>query len=582
MDQQWFEMQSIRKGYLKTAVWIPLRRSGWIERIGRTGFLGFKDDYVSTVSLAVPLKQKTAAEKLGWDDLGNWPGHGPQAYEGTYVESDIYQAQDGTFQGVHLVLEQSFDGAELTEWHLHQDLVLALGLKREADVWVDPSEGYLAVAKLMRKDDGSPFSLEMRAAHLRDYLRARSMALCVTSFRSRAEVVEDSGHIDWPNNPYLVSVQDFRWEGRVVDIHEGGAPLGSSTAVFHVGRTDVDPDDEVPALAFPSDEDIISSTWTYEEEGRPLKSIRADLWKTEWVEPGTASPRVLDEKAAPTVFFITDAEGTRESRQTLAGKGSRWLWFRPEVVKSLTNLRGGGLEWYTRDTGRVSCSPGRGVHFGINQLGLINVYAKDIALLPDWQQSIWAGHNVGPDGLVSEELLASQVRADPASTLAPERLLGDVLDRLGEASMARYGVRLIQDSGLKEELLARCHRFRALDLPGLFELAKDLTRVTAESLDRTAMHKLLNLPKGDPLGSLKSLTRLLAQDVEDETARTIVGPLVGIYELRLADAHLPSGSLDRSFSLVGIDRQKPLVHQGLQLLEAAVLSLNRVAKIMDA
>jgi hypothetical protein len=64
------------------------------------------------------------------------------------------------------------------------------------------------------------------------------------------------------------------------------------------------------------------------------------------------------------------------------------------------------------------------VHFGINSRGLVNVYAKDIALLPDWQQKIWAGYNIGPDGKVSEELLASQAEAQPADTQAPEVFLG--------------------------------------------------------------------------------------------------------------------------------------------------------------
>lgn len=58
----------------------------------------------------------------------------------------------------------------------------------------------------------------------------------------------------------------------------------------------------------------------------------------------------------------------------------------------------GPLQWHTRDTGQVRCSPDSGVHFGMNKLGLVNVYAKDIALLPAWQQRLWVGFNVGPEG----------------------------------------------------------------------------------------------------------------------------------------------------------------------------------------
>jgi hypothetical protein len=54
---------------------------------------------------------------------------------------------------------------------------------------------------------------------------------------------------------------------------------------------------------------------------------------------------------------------------------------------------------------------------------VINIYAKDIALLPDIQQQIYATFNVGPEGGISEELLAFQARAAPASTQAPEAYL---------------------------------------------------------------------------------------------------------------------------------------------------------------
>ena len=69
------------------------------------------------------------------------------------------------------------------------------------------------------------------------------MALYVTSYRDRLEVFEDAGHIAWPENPIREIDANDRWEGRVLAIHEGGMPYGEKTAVFHVARTDVDPED---------------------------------------------------------------------------------------------------------------------------------------------------------------------------------------------------------------------------------------------------------------------------------------------------------------------------------------------------
>jgi hypothetical protein len=53
-------------------------------------------------------------------------------------------------------------------------------------------------------------------------------------------------------------------------------------------------------------------------------------------------------------------------------------------------------------------------------LGLITVYAKDLAYLPEWQQQIWAGFNISPEGGISKELYASQVKAVAPRTLAPK------------------------------------------------------------------------------------------------------------------------------------------------------------------
>lgn len=58
--------------------------------------------------------------------------------------------------GVHLADAQGFDGAENQEWHLHQDLAIALGLFREEDKWLCPREGYAEIARLTRSGSDSP------------------------------------------------------------------------------------------------------------------------------------------------------------------------------------------------------------------------------------------------------------------------------------------------------------------------------------------------------------------------------------------------------------------------------------------
>jgi hypothetical protein len=246
---------------------------------------------------------------------------------------------------------------------------------------------------------------------------------------------------------------------------------GEKTAVFHIARTDVDPEEDVPVFGLPTDDNVTSKSWTKEHSGRKLYRVEGELWRTEWIEPASQSPIVRGDELPPSVFFITDAEGKQENRKTLVA-GRRWLWFRPEVMPALAHRRGGSLHWYTRDTGSVGCSPDYSVHFGVNTLGLINVYAKDIALLPEWQQKVWSGYNVSPEGKVSEELLASQMKADPANTHAPEEFLAKGLSRLNDLAKAKLGITIIRQHDQIPDLIAHAHRFRATDKEGLFALSR--------------------------------------------------------------------------------------------------------------
>jgi len=184
----------------------------------------------------------------------------------------------------------------------------------------------------------------------------------------------------------------------------------------------------------------------------------------------------------------------------------------------------------------------------VNDIGLVTVYAKD-GILAEWKQRIWAGFNVSPEGGVSKELLAAQAEGTPAATQAPEAFLPKAFASLNEVTMSNFSFRLFREHSDFESLIASAHRFRATDQAGVYSLAKDLARLTADSIDTAAVQKLVQPPKGEKWGSLKSLEKLLGLHVTADVARSLVGPLVGIYELRHADAHLASSEIDDAFAL---------------------------------
>ncbi len=577
-DQSWFEMRDIRRRRLEGSVWIPVRKMA-TDRVGDYGHEGYREDFVSIAALAAAEQDRSTVEDLSVPNLGrNGWGHHGVVENSSYVPADVYDHY-GKFAGIHLVLEQNFNGLEdPVEWHLHQDLALTLDLKREEGVWVRPAEGYTVVAREHRVD-GRQELIEVRSGHLKDYLCARGLGLVVVTYRSRTEIRGGREGIGWPEGGAKESEGGDRWEGRVAEIHEGGGPYGVETAMFHVARTDVDGGEDVPVMGRPNDDNVSSRSWRTKDSGRKLYRICGELWRTEWIPPGSASPIVRNDGPPPAESFIVDADGNEERGPQLGAEG-RWLWFKPELATAIAHRRGGRLKWYTRETGVLGCS-GHDVHFGVNSSGLLNAYAKDVVQLPGWLHRTWAGYNVAPEGGVCEELLASQVRADPADTLAPEAFLERVLLRFDEVTREKLAPGVLRAHDKVGDLLRATHRFRAVSEEGLLAMAKDLCRLTADRIDAGVLQTIVGPSNREKWGSLKSLEKVLASRVQPERARAMLTPLVGMYELRLADAHLPDDEYAVAFEMAGVDRDQPLVMQGRDLLVACLDALYRISAVID-
>ena len=114
-------------------------------------------------------------------DVGIGHAHSFYYLHGEYSQSEMLENSD--FQGIHLVINPSFDNnCDNNEWHLNQDLVINLGLKRENDIWVCPRQGYVEVAKLERNEEGSPILIQIKNQFFKDYLCVRNCGLYITSY----------------------------------------------------------------------------------------------------------------------------------------------------------------------------------------------------------------------------------------------------------------------------------------------------------------------------------------------------------------------------------------------------------------
>jgi hypothetical protein len=187
---------------------------------------------------------------------------------------------------------------------------------------------------------------------------------------------------------------------------------------------------------------------------------------------------------------------------------------------------------------------------------------------------------VSPEGKVSQELFLAQGQGVPADTQAPEAFLPDGVAILNDAFTNRFGVALFRPYAESAEMFKSCHRFKALSASGLFALAKNIVRVVIEHMDNAALHKIAPPARNQTWGSLKSLEKVLATAMSEQFAYKALAPLHGIYNLRLADAHITSKDLDEAYKLAQVDRALPFVMQGRDLLITCVSVLHGIAYLL--
>ena len=581
--KDWYEFKTLKRRGYDSQVWVPLRAAWPKQRDGENGHLGFVEEYLSVGVLAVDVRHEAAAKSIDANHIRDAGRSVPYVdSNGVYVPADRAVGFHRGIDGVRLVLEQSVPGVDHQEWHLSQDFALGLNLVREGDKWVRVEEGREEVVRLTRGAHGEPVLLEAKVEFVKDFLAARKMGLLVGIFTSRTTVEKDDPDLPWERPTEFAdnATEGWRWRGDITPIHEGGHQFGSMMRVFSMSRTDFDDEDEAPALEVGGE--FKSDQWTVPMgKGGKVFRTSGEMWKTEWISPSANSPRVAEEETPSTAHFIVGGSGKKVSGDDLP-HGLVWLWFRPQIVNSALGYPDGWLNWHSADTGHLAFTPSTGVHFGVNEMGYVTVLAVDIERLPHWDQERWAAFTAAPTGKVSEELVDSQVRTAPASTVAPEAELESSMERLAAAVQKKYRIPLYH-ADIDRGILRSAHRFMAVNDDGLLNLAKDLTRLFSDRLDAGTLQKTaLPDPPKQPYGSLKALEHTLATIIPAGDAATMCSALFGIYDLRLADAHLPGRDLESAFRRANIDRTKPLIIQGHDMILALTLSLVRIATIIEA
>ena len=579
-DQSWFAMNSERKARLATASWVPLYQRKSTEHLDYPD-VGHWEEALDSYSIVVPRRDNESDEEdeedevdllqdLQWMSISVDTGHAPTIDGGGYYPSREFNDWSAGINGEYLVLlNKTIVGLDVL---IEPDLICSLGLVQEGDIWVCPAEDYVPVIRMSRTDLGKVDCVEIRGPFLKDYLCARNADLVVSSFYYRTEVFDTVPSFEAPEK---VDEHAYFYECREFDIDNSGSPFGTKVQTIIVGRTDVDHDDDVPVMDFAKDGDTWSKQSEFTREDGKRHRWIAELWKNEIVPPAEQSPRVRGDDVESNVEFIVDNSDTKQTAEELIAPPSRWLWFSVNLIPSILERRGSSLNWYSKETGGISFS-GSSLHFGVNSDGLINVYAKDIGLLPIRWQQVFAAYNIAPEGKVSKELLASQMESQPARTVAPEDLLPQALESLNGVFKSRFDSPLLKAHESEEDLWKAIHRFVSDDSE-FYKLAKNIVRVCIERFDFGLLKNLTPDAKKD-LRSLKRLEHLLTENGAD--GRKLTSVLVGLNELRQCDSHLPGQSrLEDSYKLAEVDQSAKPYRRAEQLLANLADCISTIATV---
>ena len=435
------------------------------------------------------------------------------------------------------------------------------------------------MAREILDEDGEQRLIEIKREFLLDYLAARNMSLRLSYYRQR---VENVSSLEMSEYDKLADHQEKRDGGRFeLLIRSINDVFGGSWALFRAWRTDVDEDEDAPVMGPEDNENIDHESSEGQHSGYEGIRVEGEFWRDEWIEHKECSTRVRRDADVNLPQFIVETDGTRMASAELDNEDiGRWLWFRTNIINDLLGLRGFSLSWYTAETGGIRSTSGYVTHFGINSADLITVYAYDVARLQAWEQHIWAAQNVAPDGKVSSELLASQVKAQPASTHAVEDLLFQVMDMLERGFQQEFNASLFSHTIERTSAMQQISRFASTDQKSLLRLAKELVRVFSDRLNVRELRKLSTHDDKGKFGSNKLLQDVLASKVGAVKGRQVFGPIVGTYDMRIGDAHPASSGIEDALNLAGIDRSLSYLRQGEQLISNFGLSIWWIEKLL--
>ncbi len=271
---------------------------------------------------------------------------------------------------------------------------------------------------------------------------------------------------------------------------------------------------------------------------------------------GEANPRIQPLVMAPSLLKVING----------------WCWFEPKVISEFITKTNSNITWITDDSGLIE-GPNFKFEFGMNESGFINVSSKEIAKLSESQKRICIGAYAVPQGEISKDLLMIHEGKNLSNNLSPEKKLLEAKGKIDFIFNLKFGYKLFREYSKLTSNQYKVHRFISISEDGLCLLAKEIYKLLIEHINKVNLKKIYIT--SESINSIKLIENILNR--LDLDGRKMTSVLVGLYELRLADAHVRPDDLSKSFELAGITLDKPYPLIGKDLISNVANCFNDIS-----
>ena len=558
--KDWLLMRDIIEEDLSNKTWITLL--SYIPTKNRIilGYEGYQREYDCIKSIIVKNSMLKKVESLQLTKIWLSGNHQPSAYKKSYTTLQEFSDYHSKIKGQFIVHQREHPFTSEIEISISEDLIYALDLYKKGRCYYNPHEDDDKAIEIYDNLPNNGYWVRIKKEYILDYLSARNMSLLIDRYFERQYDTSVS-YFDEDINE-LKNLMSFNLRNNRI-LTNGNVP-GSSTMIMKAAYKDVDLQKDIPEYAL--GENVEVETKEIKHEGEGINHFFAEFRRLFILKNNNISVRIRRDEVKQSNKFYVDNTNKKVISEELLTK-IQFLWFKPEIIKLLLESKYCHLIWHTKETGSVG-NIESSIWFGVNSIGLINIFAKDIVELPEYYQNKWVAFNCPPNGGVSKELLMAQIQADPAGTKAAEKLFNIATKEFEQTLEAKFGEDIFTDHAdflFAERLI---NRFQAISKEDCFTLCKNINRYITERLNKEILKK--HTPEmNNTVGTLKRLEKLLMN--KNENGSKIISPLFVVYDMRIVDSHYISNDSEKLFLRLGIKKIPNEISNFIGIAERIIL-----------